>query len=126
MSQQRDGKGRFIKGNQGGPGVPLKSLNLTALLRAAGEEDNRAAWLALNLWTLATQGGLTLQSGKQLAINSAKEWFALASWIFERLEGKPIQPVSFDATDPPPVFKSADFKQAVKELQEWKAGRGEQ
>jgi hypothetical protein len=99
---KRDKNGRFVKGETGNPaGRPVGGRAFTEILRARGEHKSKypphskryrlesREVLAAQLWEAVTTGKITLSDGKELEVKGMDEWFAVAKWIYQQVDGPP-------------------------------------
>lgn len=98
MPNGRDDKGRFLKGNPGGPGRPPKGESLTEALKAKADKQE----LADILIGLAKQGDL-----------------AALKYVYDRIDGSPRQTIDQTWTEMPAVVgyyaEGADTRSADSE-----------
>lgn len=115
----RDARGRWIKGSSGNPaGKPKKTVTHYAEA-VMGIKGKRA--LAKLVKQAALEGTVTFPDGRVLSLDT-KEWRDFVEWLFDRLDGKPMQPVQVEATAQV-EFTAEDFAEAREELEKWEEER---
>ena len=80
----RDEKGRFALGNQGGPGRPPKGESLTDALRESVNKHD----LAEKLKQLAMKGDVVA-----------------LKYIYDRIDGKPVETINSNVVEAPKVIE---------------------
>lgn len=99
---KRDNKGRFQKGSTGNPtGRPPEGRAFTEILRARGDHpslypphsqryrlESREV-LAAQLWEAVMTGKVTLSDGTELQVKNAEDWFNIAKWLYQQIDGPP-------------------------------------
>jgi hypothetical protein len=73
----------------------LKTIGSELTCTKDGAPITRAEALARNLWTLAEDKEVTLRNGT-IVRASNNEWLEICFRVIERMEGKPMQPLSGD------------------------------
>jgi hypothetical protein len=54
-----------------------------------GRSRSAREWVARHAWELAATGRTELPGGRVLEVEDVREWLAVCSFVFDRLEGKP-------------------------------------
>jgi len=102
------------KGNRNNPnGRPPKNKALSTMLEAAldskseynGKKTTGKAILADLVVRAATTGRLRFPSDTEDSIISIQDWLGLAKWVFERIDGRPVQAVEGVGDDGEIVIK---------------------
>lgn len=97
------------KGRTNNPaGRPPKNRSLSVILEAAlgksfeyeGKRISGKRVLADMVSRAVITGRVRFPNDNEDSIISVKDWIGLVEWIYERVDGKPKQPVSGDADDP--------------------------
>ena len=81
---EKDERGRFIKGNSGGPGRPPKSESLTETLRTVVDKDE----IAKKLYELAMEGDIPA-----------------LKYIYDRIDGRPKETIEQTIKELPSVIE---------------------
>lgn len=102
MAIKRDKNGRFQKGSTANPaGRPPQDRAFTEILKAKGEHlsmypphSNRYRLesrevMAMQLWEAVTTGEVTLADGTKLKVKGVDDWFNIAKWIYQQVDGPP-------------------------------------
>jgi len=86
-----------LKGKTNNPnGRPLKNRALTEILEAAGQEEikgsklTRSQFLAHALWSVVTNGEVTLANKKLLQV-SPSDWLGVVQFLYKQIDGPPPQ-----------------------------------
>jgi hypothetical protein len=79
-------------------GRPPKGRAFTELLAKAGKRDGRDKAFVDILWTLATQGQVTL-AGRVIRIQDAGDIIALAKMLYSQIDGPPKQSIEVGGSD---------------------------
>jgi len=102
MVVKRDKNGRFQKGSVANPaGRPPEGRAFTEILRARGDHpslypphskryrlESREV-LAAQLWEAVMLGKVTLADGAELQVKNADDWFNIAKWLYQQIDGPP-------------------------------------
>ncbi len=124
----KQNKGRWVKGQSGNPnGRPRRGETLTEILREHvggdetlnGKTQARKVHIA-EIACTAILKGYRLVNGKKVLLNDAT-WAVMLKWLYERVDGKPTENLSIST--PEAELSSEDYKEAMKELAEWKRHR---
>jgi hypothetical protein len=90
------------KGSSNNPnGRPKKDTALTDMLKVSlghtfdyeGKKVSGKRILSDLVSKALITGRLQFPDDEQVSIISVKDWFELAKWAYERIDGKPVQPV---------------------------------
>lgn len=102
------------KGNRNNPkGRPPKNKALTDMLEASlgrvlevdGKRINGKRVLANLVASCLTTGRVRFPNDEKDSIISISDWIGMVKWVYERVDGKPIQPVSGTGDDGEIVIK---------------------
>lgn len=115
----RDAQGRFVKGFSGNPGgVPKDTItyHMEEIMGVGGKEA-----VAEFVKQAVLTGSVEFPDGR-VEVLPIKQWQSFVEWLFDRLDGKPMQPVQAE-TFARVEYTSEDFDQAEAELEEWEKNR---
>ena len=93
----------FQPGQSGNPsGRPLKNKSMTTILETAlsktvETKDGRIIGkrlLATLVAEAVTTGRITFPGDETPSVIGVKDWTEFVKWIYERVDGKPVQPIS--------------------------------
>lgn len=97
------------KGNRNNPnGRPPKNRSLSTILEASlgktvhvnGKGVNGKRVLADMVAKAVTTGRVRFPEDTEDSIISVKDWIGLVQWVYERIDGKPKQPLTGEADEP--------------------------
>lgn len=115
----RDEKGRFKEGYSGNPGGKVKKT-ITSFAEAAMGDDGKEELANLVRHAVLT-GTVKFPDGRTVKLDF-KQWQGFVEWLFDRLDGKPMQPVQTE-TIAQVDLTTEDYAEAMAGLEEWKRGR---
>lgn len=124
----RQARGRWAPGQSGNPAGGKKGVTtLTKILREYGERELHIGGesllakehLAKTAYTAILEG-YWFVDGKKVTLNNADR-AKMLRWLYDRVDGKSTENVQIST--PEAELSSEDYKEAMKELAEWKRHR---
>jgi hypothetical protein len=106
-----------IAGKTNNPnGRPPKSKALTNMLEVAlgktrlynGKSVSGKKILAELVSSAVVTGKVQFPDDNEISIISVKDWIEFVKWVYERVDGKPVQPVGGDEGFAPIIVKLVD------------------
>ena len=103
------------KGKTNNPnGRPPKNRSLSTILEASlgktvpvdGKGVNGKRVLADMVTKAVTTGRVRFPEDTEDSIISVKDWIGLVQWVYERIDGKPKQPLTGEGDEPLHIFVS--------------------
>lgn len=115
----RDDRGRWKKGHSGNPTGQSKNAITCYMEAAMGDGDKES--VAELVKQIVLTGSVKFPDGR-VEVISMKMWQGFVEWLFNRLDGKPMQPVQTEASAQVELT-TEDYAEAMAGLEEWKRGR---